>query len=265
MRAAAASRPTAQAATQGLASHNSPASADHTHPRPGGRNTKICPCWLVNSPGALAGAPIPGGSSGKPQDLPTTRQLLGSVQAPFSERHHGPLHGISAWPLACISSCLEHTLVSQKPHVLMEKADSGDWGGILYLSLAHQPRGSLQHGPAPPTSAGPSPHKWQAQSPGASSELTIAQQRHPITHGAGGDSGRLLSPSPCLGPTKACPRRSQGRSHAHFACAAHWGPTAMATPGASHHGEDWALPLLLGSPGRRGPVRVPRGQPRRRT
>lgn len=96
VRAAAASRPTAQAATQGLASHNSPASADHTHPRPGSRNTKICPCWLVNSPGALEGAPIPGGSSGKPQDLPTTRQLLGSVQAPFSERHHGQLRGISA-------------------------------------------------------------------------------------------------------------------------------------------------------------------------
>ena len=85
-----------RAARQGLASHNSPASADHTHPRPGGRNTKICPCWLVNSPGALEGAPIPGGCSRKPQDLPTTRQLLGSVQAPFSERHHGQLHGISA-------------------------------------------------------------------------------------------------------------------------------------------------------------------------
>lgn len=99
----------------------------------------------------------------------------------------------------------------------------------------------------------------------AHSELTIAQQRHPITHGAGGDSGRLLSPTPCPGPTKACPRRSQGWSHAQIACAAHWGPTAMATPGPSHHGEDWALPLLLGSPGRRGPMKVPRGQPQRRT
>ena len=68
------------------------------------------------------------------------------------------------WPLACISSCLKHTLVSQKPHVLMEKANSGDRGGILYLSLAHQPRGFLQHGPALPTSGAPPPHKQMAGS-----------------------------------------------------------------------------------------------------
>lgn len=51
--------------------------------------------------------------------------------------------------------------MSQETHTLTEKANLGDLGGNLYLSLAYQPRGFLKHDLALSTSEDASPYEQQ--------------------------------------------------------------------------------------------------------